>query len=80
MSLRQLLQDYYAGPYRATFAKAKQEEDDLFLLLVMSEALGVPNPATYYTLELLPVVYDEFHAWHQRMGMDRSPLEGISCC
>lgn len=80
MSLRQLLQDFYVGPYRATFAKARQEEDDLFLLLVLSEALGVPNPASYYTLELLPVVYDEFHDWHRRMGMDRSPLEGISCC
>ena len=50
------------------------------MLLVMAESLGVPNPAAFYTLELLPVVYDRFHEWHQRMGMERSPLDHISCC
>ena len=46
----------------------------------MSEMLGVPNPAAYYTAELLPVLYDSFHDWHRRMGMERSPLEDYRCC
>lgn len=74
------LQEYYSAPYRATFAKAQQQEEDLFMMLVMSEALGIPNPASFYTLELLPVVYEDFHAWHRRMGMANSPLENIQCC
>lgn len=74
------LDEFYTAPYRRTFAKAQQEEDDLFMLLVMSEALGVPNPASYYTLELLPLIYEDVHAWHTRMGLERSPLDGISCC
>ncbi|MFK5584692.1 MULTISPECIES: cory-CC-star protein [unclassified Serinicoccus] len=74
------LRDAYAGPYRRTFARARRDEDDLFLVIVMAEALGVPNPASYYTVELLPVVYDQFHDWHRRMGMDRSPLEHVACC
>ena len=74
------LNEYYQAPYRASFARAQQQEDDLFLMLVTSEALGIPNPASYYTLELLPLVYEDFHAWHTRMGMDRSPLESIQCC
>lgn len=74
------LNEYYCAPYRATFARARQEEDDLFQLLVMSEALGIPNPASFYTLELLPIIYEDFHAWHRRMGMLRSPLEEIQCC
>ena len=74
------LRDYYAAPYRRSFARAQRDEDDLFMLLVMAESLGVPNPAAFYTLELLPVVYDRFHDWHQRMGMERSPLDHISCC
>lgn len=74
------LQDFYGGPYRRTFARARQDEDDLFMVIVMSEALGVPNPASYYTIELLPSVLDQFHEWHRRMGLDRSPLEHISCC
>ncbi|MCD1144646.1 DNA helicase [Kocuria sp. LUK] len=78
--LRADLHEFYVAPYRRTFARAERDEEDLFMMLVLSEALGVPNPAGYYTAELLPVVYDRFHDWHRRMGMDRSPLEHVSCC
>ncbi len=74
------LHEYYVAPYRRSFARAQRDEEDLFMLLVMAESMGVPNPAAFYTLELLPVVYDRFHEWHQRMGMERSPLDHISCC
>jgi hypothetical protein len=74
------LREFYHAPYRRTLARARQEEDDLFLMVVLAEALGVPNPASYYTIELLPAVYDRVHDWHRRMGLDRSPLEGYSCC
>lgn len=75
-----VLRDVFAGPYARTFARAQQDEDDLFMVIVMAEALGVPNPASYYTVELLPVVYDQVHDWHRRMGLDRSPLDHFSCC
>lgn len=74
------LREFYVAPYRATFARAQRDEDDLFTMVVLAESLGVPNPATWYTLELLPATYDRFHDWHRRMGMDRSPLDSISCC
>jgi hypothetical protein len=74
------LREFYVAPYRRTFARARRDEDDLFMLLVFSENLGVPNPAAYYTLELMPVLYERFHDWHRRMGMERSPLDHIGCC
>lgn len=74
------LEEFYASPYRATLVKAQRQEDDLFMLLVMSEALGIPNPATFYTLELLPLIFEDVHAWHTRMGMEHSPLENLQCC
>lgn len=74
------LREFYVAPYRRTFARARRDEDDLFMLLVFSETLGVPNPAAYYTLELMPVLYERFHEWHRRMGMERSPLDHIGCC
>ena len=74
------LREYYIAPYRQAFARAQRDEEDLFMLLVFADSLGVPNPATFYTLELLPVVYDRFHAWHKRMGMERSPLDHVHCC
>jgi hypothetical protein len=33
-----------------------------------------------YLLELYPHLLGEFHLWHRRMGMDRSPLANFSCC
>lgn len=78
--LEQGLYDYYVTPYRRSFARAQRDEDDLFMLLVFAESMGVPNPASYYTMELLPLIYDRFHEWHRRMGMERSPLDHISCC
>ena len=78
--IEQGLREYYIAPYRRSFGRAQRDEDDLFMLLVFAESLGVPNPASFYTLELLPLVYDRFHEWHTRMGMERSPLDHISCC
>jgi hypothetical protein len=78
--VQRLLREFYVAPYRGAVARARREEDDLFMLLVFSEMLGVANPASYYTLELLPVLYERFHDWHKRMGMERSPLEGFRCC
>lgn len=76
----ELLQEFYEGRHRGALAREKREEEDLFMLLVFSDMLGIPNPASYYTLELLPVLYDRFHEWHTRMGMERSPLDGVRCC
>jgi hypothetical protein len=78
--LTELLREFYTAPFRGAVARAKREEDDLFMLLVFSEMVGVPNPASYFTLELQPLLYEDFHVWHKRMGMDHSPLEGFRCC
>ncbi len=70
----------YNAPYRGMVARAKREQDDLFMLLIFSEMMGVPNPATYYTLELQPIMLEKFHEWHKRAGMEHSPLDGFRCC
>ena len=67
-------------PHRTEIARELRAEDDLFLLMLYSEMLGIPNPVSYYTLELYPYMIEEFHDWHLRMGMEKSPLSGIRCC
>ncbi|MGQ9426261.1 cory-CC-star protein [Gilvimarinus sp. F26214L] len=74
------LKEYYTAPFRQAYGRAQRDEEDLFMLLVFSESLGLPNPVNYYTLELLPVLYERFHEWHRRMGMERSPLDHVHCC
>lgn len=76
----ELLREFYEGRHRGALARSRRDEDDLFMLLVLSETMGIPNPASYYTLELLPLLYDRFHEWHLRMGMEHSPLDGFRCC
>ena len=73
-------EEAYNAPYRSAIARAKREQDDLFMLLIFSEMMGVPNPASYYTLELQPLLLERFHDWHLRMGMEHSPLDNIKCC
>lgn len=73
-------QEYYARPYRQALLEDRRDEEDFLLLAVLGEVLGVPDPAAYYTAELLPFVYDDFHAWHQRIGLKRSPLDHVACC
>ena len=75
-----LVREFYVAPYRGTLARLARDEDDLFMLLVYSEMMGVPNPATYHMLEILPLLHDRFHEWHRRMGMEQSPLSHINCC
>lgn len=72
--------EYYNAPYRAAIARARRDEDDLFMLLVFSEMMGIPNPAGWYCMELQPLLLERFHDWHTRMGMERSPLDNFRCC
>ncbi|MDO4904820.1 MAG: cory-CC-star protein [Lautropia sp.] len=74
------LREFYHAPYRRTLTRAYRDENDLFMLMVFAESLGVPNPMTWYTLELQPLLMEDFHEWHRRMGMERSPLERFGCC
>lgn len=67
-------------PHRTEIARELRDEDDLFMLLLYSEMVGIPNPAYYYTLELYPYMIEKFHDWHLRMGMEKSPMTGIRCC
>lgn len=77
---RALLEEFYVAPYRGSVARMRRDEDDLLMLFVFSELMGVSNPAAYFTLELQPVLLERFHDWHRRRGLDHSPLDGIKCC
>jgi len=79
-AFRDGLLEFYVGPFRQTLRRGQQDEDDFFTVMVLGEALGIPDPAAYYTIELMPMLWEDFHAWHRRMGLPRSPLDHIACC
>jgi hypothetical protein len=68
-----------AGHRRQTRSDAI-ELQDLFLLMCFMDALGLPNPAALYLIDVQPFLVEEFHLWHRRMGADRSPLSTFACC
>ena len=66
----ELMNEFYNAPYRSAIARAKRDEDDLFMLLVM---MGVPIGRLLHA-QLQPLMLERFHEWHQRMGMEHSRL------
>lgn len=74
------LEEFYHAPYRQALSRAYRDEQDLFMLLIFAESLGIPNAMTFYTLELQPLLMEEFHDWHKRMGMEHSPMDRFGCC
>ncbi|WP_281300711.1 MULTISPECIES: cory-CC-star protein [unclassified Iodidimonas] len=74
------LDQYYNAPYRSAVGREARSHRDIIMTTVFLESLGLPNPAHYYTLELMPLMIQDFHDWHRRMGMDHSPFDHIRCC
>ena len=78
--LGDILRGAVLSRYERDLRQQTAELNDLFLLLCFMEAAGMPNPATLYLLEVYPYLLEQFHAWHRRMGIERSPLDSIPCC
>lgn len=43
------------------------EAEDVFYFACFADAFGVPTPVSYYTVELLPYMAEDFEAWERRM-------------
>lgn len=77
---KDIYEGIYVAPYRSAIQREYLRQRDLFMLLGVSDMLGVPSPVSFYTLELLPDLIEGFHDWHLRLGMERSPEGGFRCC
>jgi hypothetical protein len=77
---REIYEGVYLAPYRSAIHREVLRRRDLFLVLGVSELLGVPSPVSFYTLELLPELIESFHEWHLRLGLDSAPEGGFRCC
>jgi len=78
--LARAYRDFYELPMRRTIALEQRRREDFLRLMVLSESLGLPNPASWYCLELMPFLIEDYHDWHRRMGMEHAPPGGFRCC
>lgn len=51
----------------AVVRKEAFDLNDNLMLLLFGDFLGIPNPMSYYMLELLPYVADELVPWERRI-------------
>ncbi len=78
--ISRLYDEFFYSRFRREILAENRDSDDLFVYLTLSELAGLPGPLFYYTMELYPLMLEEYHRWHLRMGMDHSPLDRIRCC
>ncbi len=79
-NLADVLEGMALSGHRRRVRAAAIELEDLFLLMCFMDLMGLPNPAALYLLDVYPYLVGEFHLWHRRMGIDRSPLAEFTCC
>ncbi len=77
---KEIYEGMYVAPYQSLIHGEYLRQRDLFFLMTFSDLLGVPNPVSFYTLELYPEVVEQFHQWHLRMGLRDAPEGGFRCC
>ncbi len=77
---KEIYEGIYIAPYRSAVQREYLRQRDLFMVLGISDMLGVPSPVTFYTLELLPDLIEGFHDWHRRLGLESAPEGGFRCC
>ncbi len=70
-----ILKDILYGLFIFDFEQGLRAESlrntDVFLALTAGELLGLPLHTSYYTLQLLPYVYDELPFWKRRVCRER---------
>ncbi|QBI21783.1 hypothetical protein ER308_20965 [Egibacter rhizosphaerae] len=69
----------YTVRYRSALEREARRQEDLLVTLLFLEALGVENPASPVTAELLPEMIAAYHDWHRREGWERAPDPGVCC-
>jgi hypothetical protein len=63
------------GPAHEKIEKEAEDIEDVFLFACFADAFGIPSPVSYYTVELLPYLAEEFEQWERRMWDRQTLLE-----
>ncbi len=77
--INELNEEFLVSKWRSGLQKEANRQQDALMAMLFLEALGVPNPTSYYALSLYPEFVESFHQWHRRMGMETFPEAGFCC-
>ena len=57
-----------------------EELDNIFAILVLGAFIGIPSPPIHITMELLPVMDQEFKIMLEKVTTAHDPLGGFVFC
>jgi hypothetical protein len=78
-ALERYHEELFVVPWRRSVAREVRRQEDTLRALVLLESLGVDNPVAYDTLDLVPYLVADLHAWHRRMGRAEFGDAGVCC-
>ncbi|MFQ5868164.1 MAG: hypothetical protein ACE5IT_09285 [bacterium] len=71
-TIQGFLEDHFKMSATSIIRKEAFDTNDNFIILLFGDLLGIPNPVSYYTLELLPYLAEELEGWERRMQNRKS--------
>jgi hypothetical protein len=76
---REALADFVYGMTGYEFAThsthLRADLDNLFMVAIVGDLIGIPVLPPYYALRLVPYVVPSLNAWKRRVLRERHPLE-----
>jgi len=70
--IQEFLESWHRTSATGVLRKEAFDNNDNFIILLFGDLLGIPNPVSYYTLELLPYLAEELEGWERRMQNRKS--------
>ncbi len=70
-NLKDVLYGLFVFDFEQNLRAESIRNTDVFLALTVGELLGLPLHTSYYTLQLLPYVFDELPFWKRRACRER---------
>jgi hypothetical protein len=63
------------GPAYENIEKEAEDTEDALFFALFADAFGIPSPVSYYAVELLPHLAEDFEKWERRMWDRGSMIE-----
>ncbi len=70
-TLKEVLYGMFVFDFEQNLRAESIRNRDVFLALTVGELLGLPLHTSYYTLQVLPYVFEELSSWKRRACRER---------
>jgi hypothetical protein len=77
-TLREIMYGFTIHELDMELRKEKGSIDDLFMLVVFGDLVGLPILPPYYSIRLLPYIIPTFNTWKRRLLRERDLTEQMA--